>query len=102
MEYRTLAIRTTLKMTVAIPATSMMEARLWLNAMRHRWRQSSGSFDLRQAGGGLGCRVLDRHLGGAAFDDRHGAMKPEGRRRWTMGKKREQQPGGSTATVPTS
>jgi hypothetical protein len=48
-EYRTLAKTITLKMTVAIPATSMVKARCGSNGMRHPWRLSSdGSVDLRQ------------------------------------------------------
>jgi hypothetical protein len=38
----------TLRTTVAIPATSMLESRLRLDAMRQFWRQSSGSVDLDQ------------------------------------------------------
>ena len=48
MEYRTLAIATTLKMTVAAPTTSMMKARLVLNGMSHRWRLSGVTVDLDQ------------------------------------------------------
>jgi hypothetical protein len=44
IENRTTASATTLRMTVAIPAASMMSARL--DAMRHSWRQSSGGVDL--------------------------------------------------------
>ena len=48
-EYRTVAKTITLKMTVAIPATSMVKARCGSNGMRHPWRLSSdGSIDLRQ------------------------------------------------------
>jgi hypothetical protein len=35
-------------MTVAIPATSMLKARLGSNAMRHFWWQSSDGVDLDQ------------------------------------------------------
>jgi len=49
MEYRTLAKTIMQKMTVAIPATSMVKARCGSNGMRHFWRLSSdGSIDLRQ------------------------------------------------------
>ena len=41
MEYRALAITITLKMTVAIPATSMVKARVGSNGMRHSWQLSS-------------------------------------------------------------
>ena len=48
-EYRTLAKTITLKMRVAIPATSMVKARCGSNGMRHSWRLSGdGSIDLRQ------------------------------------------------------
>ena len=48
-EYRTLAKTITLKLTVAIPATSMVKARCGSNGMGHSWRLSSdGSIDLRQ------------------------------------------------------
>jgi hypothetical protein len=40
---RTTASAATLRTTVAIPTTSMLKARLGLNDMRHRWRQSGGS-----------------------------------------------------------
>ena len=49
MEIRTQTTRATLKMTVTIPATSMIEVRLRCNAMRHPWWQSGGCVDLRQA-----------------------------------------------------
>ena len=39
-------IKATLRISVAIPATSMLKTHLGSNAMRHRWRQSSGSIDL--------------------------------------------------------
>jgi hypothetical protein len=45
-ENRTTASTATLRMTVAIPATSMLTR---LDAMRHFWRQSSDGVDLRQA-----------------------------------------------------
>jgi hypothetical protein len=46
METPTKASTAKLRTIVAIAATSIMESRL---AMRHRWRRSSGSVDLRQA-----------------------------------------------------
>ena len=49
MEIRTQTTRATLKMTVTIPATSMIEVRLRCNAMCHPWWQSGGCVDLRQA-----------------------------------------------------
>jgi len=48
MENRRTASTATLRATVAAPATSMMKARLGLNGIRHRWRQSSDGVDLRQ------------------------------------------------------
>ena len=39
MENRTLTIKATLRISVAIPATSMLKTRRGSNAMRHRWRQ---------------------------------------------------------------
>jgi hypothetical protein len=43
---RTTASTATMRTTVAIPATSMLEIRLL--AMHHFWQQSSGGLDLRQ------------------------------------------------------
>jgi hypothetical protein len=43
---------------VAIPATWMFIARLGLNGMLHFWRQSSVSFDLRQARAGEGSATV--------------------------------------------
>src|ERR1700687_3800210 len=47
MENPTKAITATLRTIVAIAASSIVESRL--DAMRHQWRQSSGSVDLGQA-----------------------------------------------------
>jgi len=44
IENRTKASTATLRTIIAIATTSMMESRL--DAMRHFWRQSSGSVDL--------------------------------------------------------
>jgi hypothetical protein len=46
MENPTKASTAKLRTIIAIAATSMLKARLGSNAMRHRWRQSSGGVDL--------------------------------------------------------
>jgi hypothetical protein len=51
---------TTLRMTVAIPATSMLEIRL--DAMRHFWWQLSDGFDLDHAVSGR-CAGSARRIG---------------------------------------